>query len=460
MKPVSYNYFRLQKVQSEHILVFDGLAEFSRFVELQQLKTIFLLSNSNGEPEHFLITHKGGLLQQATMGFRKLEDYITAQQKKFPDARTFYQALQEGYTEYEDYRLVQEAGIDDKLLFEKIKTAGFVSGYTEYEEQLKNAEDAPAIGSFTNAHQLYQHALAQGFQNYPEFKNAYTKGFTNADTYSVATSRGFKTMADYADAQQRNILNAEDLAFARLHNLRNDEDAHRFVNLESLNHAGAGHDQRVLLSLLSKLEQGKKISINKLLEKFDTAQNEYRYADNGQMPPWYKTEFKDDAAVTHYLTHNEHVKKYGSYDTDGEFFEINHLKDREVVIDGSNVAHNSHGNDKSKPYYANIIKTVKFLKQKGFTKVSVIVDAALKHRVADAELLSELKNITEFSEAPKETPADIFIIRHVKRNHCLLISNDTFREWKVQDTWVADNIDYYRLTFMIKGNDVLMPDVR
>jgi len=63
-------------------------------------------------------------------------------------------------------------------------------------------------------------------------------------------------------------------------------------------------------------------------------------------------------------------------------------------------------------------------------------------------------------EAPAERAADLFIISYVRQQHCLLLSNDTFREWKTQDPWVAENIDFYRLSFMINQDTVLLPDVK
>jgi len=44
--------------------------------------------------------------------------------------------------------------------------------------------------------------------------------------------------------------------------------------------------------------------------------------------------------------------------------------------------------------------------------------------------------------------------------HCLLLSNDTFQEWKAHDPWVAENIDFYRLSFLINQDSVLLPDVK
>lgn len=459
MKNVRYHYFKLREAQSEHKLVFSSLSEFNQFVELQQIKTIFLLCNTAGEPEHFLVTHKGGMLQHSAEGYQKLEDYVAAQQNKFPDAATFYAAQQEGYSSYEDYQLILEAGINDKLIFDKVKEGGFITGLAEYSERLKNLHGTPDIGAIKNAYQLYEYAQQNGFKDFNEFKQAFTKGFSDADTYRVASGRGFANLADYKSAEEAGFLSAGDWEFARKHLLRDYADSLRYIDLQALHHAGPGHDQRLLLSLLSKLEQGKKVSINKLIEKFEAMQNEYRYTDTGEMPPWFVKEFDNKYTITEYLTQNEHVKKYGSYHNDGEYFEVNRLKDRDVVIDGSNVAHNSQGNENSKPLYSNIILMVKFLKSKGFERVSVITDAALRHRIADPHLLPELKSLADYTEAPREKPADIFIINHVQKNHCLLISNDNFREWKMQNSWVAENIDFYRLTFMIKGTEVIMPDL-
>ena len=54
------------------------------------------------------------------------------------------------------------------------------------------------------------------------------------------------------------------------------------------------------------------------------------------LPP---IEHPKDSAV--FLSRNENVKKFGSFDSGGDFFEINTIKDWSVVIEVNNVAHNS-----------------------------------------------------------------------------------------------------------------------
>jgi len=131
-----------------------------------------------------------------------------------------------------------------------------------------------------------------------------------------------------------------------------------------------------------------------------------------------------------------------------------------VVIDGSNVAHNSQCEKDAKPSMQNIITLCSFLKAKGFSDISVIVDASLKYKIEDGDKLPTLKELATYIIAPKETSADMFIIDMVKQTHCLLVSNDTFREWKKSDPWIATNVDFYRLTFMITNEKVYMPDLK
>ena len=63
------------------------------------------------------------------------------------------------------------------------------------------------------------------------------------------------------------------------------------------------------------------------------------------------------------ITINIAVKKYGNDDVDGEFFEINQMRDRAVVLDAINIAHNSNGSVDKKVLAQNIVLVVDFFKQ-------------------------------------------------------------------------------------------------
>ena len=242
--------------------------------------------------------------------------------------------------------------------------------------------------------------------------------------------------------------------------IRDVQDFSKFNDLEFVKKGNLTHDQRVVLVVLSKIEQGKKISLNKLQTILENNIDEYKYQDTNKIPIWFKRSINSLQDLSDFLYKSEFVKQYGEYYADGEFFEINKMQDRSIVIDASNVAHNSNGRVDKKVYAQNLVLMINFLEGKGFSDIIVIADASLRHKVEDNQVLERVKKMCTYLESPRDTTADVFIIQYVKTNHCLIVSNDNFREWKIQDTWAAENVDFYRLSFIIKGTEVLMPDMK
>ena len=464
---ITYQYFDVKILETANRIEFTNLFDFCKFAEQNSIKQVLKASDDLSLHSYFLLLFNNAIFQQESNGFKFLEDFLSANSLNFPDAVSYYEAKEAGYDKYEDYFMMKECGINDHTLFDAMKSKGFLSGHKQYLQLLASLPDIKPLPleMSDSPYKLYMHAIEKGFINFKQFADAFAKGFVEATTYLMATELGFPSQKEFEEANHAGFRLYQDWKSAKACKAKNAADYKRFSDLQSLFVQVGTHDKCVLLILLSKIEQGKKISINKLTDLFKKQQEEYRYEETGEMPEWYTTSLLNQDAIIHFLYKDLYAKRYGHYDNDGEFFQINLMQDREIVLDGSNVAHNSvaktiQGNNAPKPLIANIIKVTKFLLQKGFPKVSVIVDASLKHKIADIEKLNELKKLAEYLEAPRETPADIFIINHVKRSHCLLVSNDNFREWKLQDPWVAENLDYYRFAFMIKGDDVLMPDLK
>lgn len=457
MKTSSLHYFPVSVKQTAACADFKELDDFVNFIVLHQLRDVYVLNDEH--TPFFAIMHNNMLLRLATNGFKTIDDYQHSLVNEFPSAEIYYKAKKAGYNKFGDYDMMVQAGITDRETFNKIIAGDFVNGYAAYMQMIGENNSLPAAESITNPYTLYIFATENGFKDFNSFKNAILRGFASADVLAVANGLGFTTFEDYTEAMQKGFRDFKDLEMAREKNIRDGKDFQKLIDLEFITCNDCTQDKKVLIALLSKLEQGKKISLNKLKELLKRALEEYRYQDTNEMPLWFTVSLNNENEIGEFLQKNEQVKRYGNYDVDGEYFEMNRLRDRKVVIDGSNVAHNSNGNTKPIPHISNIISMVNYLKSKGFTEITVINDASLKHKIADADKLAELQNIAELLEAPKENPADPFIIQYVKRNHCLLVSNDTFREWKYQDPWIAENIDFYRLAFIIKDENILMPDL-
>jgi hypothetical protein len=83
----------------------------------------------------------------------------------------------------------------------------------------------------------------------------------------------------------------------------------------------------------------------------------------------------------------------------------------------------------------------------------------LRHKLEDKEELGNLKKIVKYMESPANTSADEFLMESLKKLKCHLISNDTYREWKIKDVWVAENIDKLRIPFMIDSGKVTLSGI-
>ncbi len=457
----SWQYFKAASAHYSAKVTLCSVSDLIRYAELHSIKAVMLLQGEHEAKDeavsHFALLHNGTLIQQATEGYNSLEDYVSSAGEGFGSAADYYDAQRRGMKSYADYRIAREADIADLSALEVLKRGGYVSGYETW-RMISN--ELPSIGAIGNPRALYEAAAQRGFPDYPSFEKAMKAGFTEYGDYQTATGQGYPDAAAYEDSVRRGFTSYLDYEFAREHKLRDAADAAQFVSMaQSIGAKKLAHDEQALLIFLSRLEEGKRISINKIEEHFSKTLDEYRYPDTCELPPWFTKALHGREELIAFLSGREEAKCYGAFYSDAEFFQVARLQERHVVLDGSNVAYNSVAGKDRVPHVANILKVVQFLKEKGFEQVSVISDAALKHRLSDRELLPELESATKYIEAPAEKSADQFIIEYVRKHNCLLVSNDTFREWKIKDPWVANNIDYYRLTFLIKDGTVLMPDL-
>ncbi|MGL2962504.1 NYN domain-containing protein [Flavobacterium sp. RSB2_4_14] len=451
MKTVNLQYLEanLQNIATKIEIL--HIADFCQLIEKHHIKEVFLLEREDS----FAIAYHNFLLTISRSGYKNLEDYRIAVLNNFEQAIDYYEAQSLNIKTNESYQLMKNCGVQDPELFKIMESKNFMEGYNRFVDYLK--ENKNTTLSFKNPHELYTFAKENHFETFDQFFESFQNGFTNLLDHSIAKERGFSLASEYNEALEKGFKDYEIYKEAKDLGIESINEYEKKYHLEN-DDENCIHDQKVLLLLLNKIDQGKKVSFNKLKSLFEEELKHYSNS-NHEFPSWFKVTLKDDDSLIEFLTKNEKAIKIGDYDSDGEFFEIKPLNDRNVVIDASNVAHNSQGSGDSKPHLQNIITMVKFLKKKGFTEIVVIADASLRHKVDDNEKLEELENETTYIVAPAETSADTFLLSMVKSKHCLLISNDTFREYKMKDTWLAANIDYFRLTFMITQDGVIMPEL-
>ena len=454
------NYYKAKLNNCSHFIELESLGELYKYIEKQKIDTVFIDSKSPTE-QCFVIAHQNLLICNNTKGFNTIEEYITATEKGFSNANDYYMAQQQGYSKYEDYLLVQQAGIADLITFETIKKKGFIAGYNKFKEIIaSNAALNIDDKTIENPYQLYLFAKKENFEDCNILLEALERGFTNANVFNTANTAQFPTYADFVEATNKQFATYEDLIKARELGIRDAEDFTKYLMLLHTEKDNASADELILINILSKLEEGKKISSHKLSTTLENAVKEYEYSDTQQLPIWFKRTLTSEESINNFLEKSNAIKSYGSYDSEGEYFEIHKLQNRAVVLDASNIAHNSNNNADKKVMAARIITVVEFLKSKGFADITIVADASLRHKVEDKDVFDKLKKDYNYVQSPVNTSADSYIISIIKIKHCLVVSNDGFRQWKLQDKWSADNLDFYRLGFIINNDEVVMPDVK
>jgi hypothetical protein len=114
----------------------------------------------------------------------------------------------------------------------------------------------------------------------------------------------------------------------------------------------------------------------------------------------------------------------GAESRDGDLDEARSGASRVVLVDGSNVAHSSEG---EQPSLADIVAVCDKLRGEGYEPV-VVVDAALRHQIDDRAGYERLVDEGHIRQAPAGTDADYFILSFARELDASIVSNDRFRD--------------------------------
>jgi hypothetical protein len=442
------------------------IADMQGFVKLAQLletPCIFVIANADAEkspaPSFFLFLDDRTIYKCNAAGYKTIEEYAEAQKNNFPDSASYYDARKNGFTYFKEYDECRKAGTQDKSAYAKALRLGYVDNFEKF--ILRTEKEKERIPSkFDPVHRstalsVYEYASANGFKDFGDFENAFFRGFNSRTMADDARKKGFVTASEYEGALSIGITSPKEYHEAKHHNITSKKEYDRFVFLKRNTHNRFSFDEAHLINALKMMENGKKLSINKLRLLLQEQQEEYKqHVATGEpsLPAWYSQKLKTDDDFKNLLRNNHELRDHGMFDEEGEYYEVKRLLENKIFIDGANVAFaGTNGNDElAKPRLAHIMSISQELKKMRFENIVVISDASLKHRVIDKKVLEDFKKekIT-YLEAPAATPADEFLIDCARKEKCYIVTNDTFRDWKQKDSWTAENIDHLRIPFMI-----------
>ena len=403
-----------------------------------------------------------------TQGFSAIEDYYNSVEKKFPCAADYYEAVKNGFENYEEFRLSKDAGSSgSKERFDQARAAGFVKGFDiflkKYEKYKSCKHTASVLHDIDNPVKLYEYAALKGFKTWNEFEKAYDAGYPEAALFSEATSKGFGSADDFFDAVAKGFVYPTEYEEAKKMLISSKKEWDDYCYLKAGNFKNNGYDEHHLLRLLRECSNGMKYSVAALRQLLSADQEKYKRTFNGSdvkiLPSWYAQKISTDDKLQQFLLSSPEIKTMGTYNAGSKIYEIFRLNKTKVYVDASNVAHNSGGNGKSIPFFKNLRLIVEDLKVWKFSDIIVIADASLRHKAKDTHELDRIKKLAEYHESPSHTSADNFMLELIHREKCIIISNDTFSDWQRKDRWVKKNIDNLRVPFMIKDNHVVFSGI-
>lgn len=119
-----------------------------------------------------------------------------------------------------------------------------------------------------------------------------------------------------------------------------------------------------------------------------------------------------------------------------------------VLVDGSNVAHSSEGDQ---ALLGNITAVCDKLREEGYEPL-VLVDAALRHQIDQRAAYERLVDSGAIRQAPASTDADYFILSFARELDASIVSNDRFRDRQRSFPDAAKRLIRY---MVVKGEVVL-----
>ena len=118
-----------------------------------------------------------------------------------------------------------------------------------------------------------------------------------------------------------------------------------------------------------------------------------------------------------------------------------------VLVDGSNVAHSSEG---EQGRLSNILLVCDKLREEGYEPL-ILVDAALRHQIDNRSEFERMVDAGTIRQAPAGTDADYFILSFAKELEASIVSNDQFRDRSRQFAAVRRRV----IRYMIVADEVV-----
>ena len=466
MKDKRFEYFEVGESSNFPTLELKLPDEFAKLAEEFKLRYLFYTNPEPGATEsYFVFLHEQVIYRIKRQGFATLCDQIDAIANGFPSAGLFYKAQQAEFQTYKEYREFEETGITDRSQYHRAKKLGFIDNFSDFTSRMKEKQqllpENITPGTFPNPVHVFEFAISHGFKDYGDFQKAFFLGFADRSMYDDAQRKGFSNAADYQKASRAGFDNYKEFNEAASLKIESKDEYMQYLSLKKLSCGKFAFDEAELLQKLVSVEVGRKLSLNKLSDMVEEIVGVYKKPvsvfGKKELPAWYTHKLVNRVSIKKFMQENKVLEQFGVFDMEGEYYHSLPFSCKTIYIDGANVAYAANGNRRAAPHYKNLFLLILKLKYLRYKEITIIADASLRHRVDDEQVLKMIEKDAVYLESPSNTTADEFLISKIKKEKGYLITNDTFKDWKLKDPWVAQYIDEMRVPFMITGEKVSIP---
>lgn len=127
-----------------------------------------------------------------------------------------------------------------------------------------------------------------------------------------------------------------------------------------------------------------------------------------------------------------------------------------LIADGNNIARFGRFPKKSKAKgrFKNLSMLISYCKNRGF-KLITLVSPCLKYQIDDQSSYNHFLNQNFLIETPAGHDCDHFILELAKQSDATIISNDLFRDYKVQYPIIRKR----RFSFIIVDDKIIIPQL-
>ncbi len=468
IKLLNVNYIQFYKLHNIPLIELNNIEDFVEYISLKEIKIVGV----QPEMERFIIVDSGVAYSIGNGGYLTIEDYLEGIDK-YSCAKEYYREKEYESVGIKEPDKYKELGFKNEKDYIDAYNLGYLKGlkklYDEkllYEDKLTGNNYISYYGKngfidetiIENVADIYYFSKKQGFKNFEELLNSLKLGFGDSEDYNIALKKNFNSAEEYYISLEEGYDNPEDYHISNKLKIDNKESYELYEELLKIKNKYQlkTFEEAMLYNIIFKMKINSKITIKEMWHKLrndekikpqekkkinvllkDKEKLKQRFKPIEYVQEWYSLKFKSIDELRNYILNNDFIMNLITYDKNNDSIEKYNRRifsERFIIVDNHELT----------------LEQLKLLKLKlNKLKFEVAIFAE-----ESKTMLYKSNSIYTIPVSSKEC-INKMIINYVKGFGLLVITNNTFGEYRTYDNWVKENIDKHIINYKInKDNEV------